>query len=128
MRFDALAARRLEQVVAADDVGLQDRLPRPLDREAAEMDDAVDTLDGRLDLVDAGEVGGDEGLVGPEIGRLLDVAQPQLGIDALQQRRRRPPMSPVAPVNRTRFMVLSVVQFADSCARITLGNWRSSRR
>src|SRR5262249_53996721 len=45
----ALAARRLEQVVAADDVGLQDRLPRPFDRESAEMHDAFDACDRRLD-------------------------------------------------------------------------------
>ena len=83
--LDALAARRLEQIVAADDVGLQDRLPRPFDREAAEMDDAFDALDGLLDLVELGEVGGDERLVVAEIGRRLDVAQPQLGIDRLQQ-------------------------------------------
>src|SRR5262245_13091931 len=34
--LDAVPARRLEQVVAADDVGVEDRLPWPLDREAAE--------------------------------------------------------------------------------------------
>src|SRR5262245_26819173 len=38
----ALAARRLEQVVAADDVRLQDRLPRPFDRKPAEMHDPLD--------------------------------------------------------------------------------------
>src|SRR5262249_59765660 len=39
--FDAVAARRLEQIVATDDVGLQKRVPRPFDREAAEAHDAV---------------------------------------------------------------------------------------
>src|SRR5262249_53458436 len=38
--FDALPTRRLEQVIATDDVGLQDRVPRSFDREAAEMHDA----------------------------------------------------------------------------------------
>src|SRR5262249_22793430 len=35
--FAALPTRRLEQVIATDDVGLQDRVPRSFDREAAEM-------------------------------------------------------------------------------------------
>src|SRR5215213_10129268 len=34
--LDPRPARRLEQVVTANDVGLQDRLPRPLYRETAE--------------------------------------------------------------------------------------------
>src|SRR6202012_1642373 len=33
---DALLASRFVEVVDADDVGLQDRLPRPLDRDTAE--------------------------------------------------------------------------------------------
>src|SRR5882724_1539825 len=43
--------RRLEEVVAADDVGIQDLIPRALDRMAAEMDDAVRALHRRRDLV-----------------------------------------------------------------------------
>jgi hypothetical protein len=83
--LDALAPRRLEQIVAADDVGLQDRLPRPFDGVAPEMNDALDAVDRLLDLLEAGKVGSNEGLVGPEIGRLLDVAQAQLGVDRLQE-------------------------------------------
>src|SRR5665213_2800344 len=49
--LDALSARRLEQVVAADDVGLQDRIPGVLDRNSAEMQDAVDALADRLCLL-----------------------------------------------------------------------------
>ena len=40
-----------------------------LDGEAAQVDDPVDAVDDLLDLVDAGEVGGDERLVGAQIGR-----------------------------------------------------------
>ena len=80
-----MAPRRLEQIVAADDVGLQDGIPRPLDGESTEMDDAVDAGDSALDLGHAGEIGRDKGLVRTEIGRPLDVAQAQLAIDALEQ-------------------------------------------
>jgi hypothetical protein len=48
--LDALLSRRLEQIVAADDVGLQDLVPGALDRIAAEMQDAVDAFADRLDL------------------------------------------------------------------------------
>ena len=65
---DAVAARRLEQIVAADDVGLEDGLPRAFDREPAEMHDAVDADDGALDLGHVGEIGGDKALVRGEIG------------------------------------------------------------
>ena len=71
---DALATRGLEQVVATDDVGLQDGIPRSLDREPSEMDNAVDARDGALDLGQAGEVGRDEGFVRAKVGRPLDVA------------------------------------------------------
>ena len=40
----AVPARRLEHVVAADDVRLEDPLPRPFVRVAAEVDDGVGTL------------------------------------------------------------------------------------
>src|SRR5690242_19725445 len=46
--LDALPARRLEQVVTADDVGLQDLIPGAFDRIAAEMQDAVDAIADRL--------------------------------------------------------------------------------
>src|SRR5438093_1047321 len=65
----ALFARRLEQVIAADDVGLQDLVPGSFDRIAAEMQDAVDALADRLDLGQIGEIGRLELLVLAEIGR-----------------------------------------------------------
>src|SRR5262249_59062099 len=83
--FDALAPRRLEQIVATDDVGLQNRVPRSFDRETAEMHDAVDAGDGGLDRRHAGEIGFDEGLVRRQIGGPLDVAQPEGGVDAFEQ-------------------------------------------
>src|SRR5664280_639635 len=52
--LDTLPARRLEQIVAADDVGLQDVVPRPLDRKPAEMQNAVNALADRLDLSQVG--------------------------------------------------------------------------
>src|SRR5580692_7680346 len=48
--FDFLAPRRLEQIVAADDIGLQNAVPGLLDRLAAEMHDAVDAFDELFDL------------------------------------------------------------------------------
>jgi hypothetical protein len=52
--LDALPARRLEQIVAADDVGLQDIVPPPLDRKPAEMQDPVNAVADRLDLCEVG--------------------------------------------------------------------------
>ena len=57
----------------------------PSTEKPPEMDDALDAVDDLLDLVELGEVGRDERLVWREIGRRLDVAQPQVGIDGLQQ-------------------------------------------
>ena len=48
--FDALAASRLEDVIATDDVGLVDDLPGVLDRHAAQVHDRVDPRHRRLDL------------------------------------------------------------------------------
>ena len=87
----ALAARGLEQVVAADDVGLQDRLPRPFHREAAQMHDAVDTVHDRLDLLHDGEVRRNEDLVGGKVRRGDDVGEAQLRIDRRQQPAQPPP-------------------------------------
>ena len=84
--LDAGLPRRLEEIVAADDIGLQDRVPRPFDRIAAEMDDAVRALHGRRDLVGLGEVGGDEGLARQQVLGLHLVAQHQAGIERRQQR------------------------------------------
>ena len=61
--LDALLPRRLEQIVAADDVGLQDLVPGAFDRIAAEMQDAVDAFADRLDLRQVGEIGRLEFLV-----------------------------------------------------------------
>jgi hypothetical protein len=55
--LDALLARRLEQIVATDDIGLQDVVPRAFDRKPAEMQDAVDALADRLDLRRIGQLG-----------------------------------------------------------------------
>jgi hypothetical protein len=55
--LDAFTARRLEQVVAADDIGLQDRIPGTLDRVAAKMKNAVDAFADRLDLGEIGQIG-----------------------------------------------------------------------
>src|SRR6185436_8483103 len=56
----AVPARRLENVVAADDVGLQDALPRPLHRVAAEMHDRVDAFGDAQRVGHFGDVGLDE--------------------------------------------------------------------
>ncbi len=58
--LDASAPRRLEQIVAADDIGPEDGLPVGLDRLAAEMDDAVDAIAQRLAGGEVGEVGNDD--------------------------------------------------------------------
>ena len=79
-------ARRLEEIVAADDVGLQDRIPWPLYGETAEMDDAVRALHDHGDLVRLGEVGGDEGLARQQVLGLYLVAQHQPRIKRRQQR------------------------------------------
>src|SRR5262249_39576712 len=83
--LDPAAVRRLEQVVAADDVGLQDRVPGPFDRMAAEMHDALHALDRALDLGHHREIGLDESLVGGERGRRHPIAPTDVRIDALEQ-------------------------------------------
>src|SRR5258706_6065304 len=72
--LDALPAGCLEQIVAADDVRLQDRFPRTFGRMAAEIDDALDPLAGALDLVELREIGANEGNACRQIGRWLEVA------------------------------------------------------
>src|SRR5438270_13371665 len=54
---DAVPARRFEHVVTADDVRLQDRLPGPLDRVAAEMHHCVDALGDAQRVGHPGDVG-----------------------------------------------------------------------
>ena len=77
--------RGIEEVVAADDIGLQDGVPRALDGKAAEMDDRMRARHGGGDLVGPGQIGGDEGLAGQEIVGLHLVAQHQSGIARRQQ-------------------------------------------
>jgi hypothetical protein len=83
--FDALFARRLEKIVAADDVGLQDSVPWAFDRIAAEMQDAVDALADRLDLREVRKLGRLKLFVCAEIGRRLHIAQQQIGVNRRQQ-------------------------------------------
>ncbi len=44
IRLTPLTARRLEYVVAANDVGAEDPVPRPLDRITAQMHDCIHAL------------------------------------------------------------------------------------
>jgi hypothetical protein len=67
-------SRRLEQIVTADDIGVQDAIPRLLDRLAAEMDDAVHPVGNFFDLGKIGEIGLHESLMARQICRLSDVA------------------------------------------------------
>ncbi len=83
--LDALLARGLEQIVAADDVALQDIVPGTFDRIAAEMQDAVDALADRLDLRGVGQFRLHEPLGIAQVGRRLDVAEQQVRIDRRQQ-------------------------------------------
>src|ERR1700746_884352 len=92
--LDALPARCLEQVVAADDVGRQDGVPGAFDRIAAEMQDAVDALADRLDLSEVGQVGCLELLVRCEGGRRLDIAEQEVRIDRRQQLAQRRAYAP----------------------------------
>src|SRR3954454_3886395 len=66
--LDALSTCGLEQIVAAEEVGLQDVAPGAFDRNPAEMQDAVDAFADRLDLREIGEIGRLEFFVRTEIG------------------------------------------------------------
>ncbi|MEY9984904.1 hypothetical protein ABH995_004241 [Bradyrhizobium yuanmingense] len=83
--LDAFAVRRLEQIVAADDVGLEDLIPGAFDRITAEMENAVDALADRLALREIGKVRGLEFFIGAEIGRRLDIGQKEIRVDRRQQ-------------------------------------------
>src|SRR5712691_8845531 len=83
--LDAVPARSLEQIVATDDVRLENGVPWPFDREAAEMHDAVDAGDGPLDACHVGEIGRHEAFVRCEVGGPCNVAQPDVGIDTFEQ-------------------------------------------
>src|SRR5262245_54215311 len=88
--LDALAARRLEQIAAADDIGVEDGLPGAFDRMPAEVDDAFATFDGPLDLGQIAKLGRDKLLLAAQICRSFQVAQAQLRIDRLEQRAQAP--------------------------------------
>jgi hypothetical protein len=94
------------------------------------MDDPLDVIDRLLDLLDAREIGGDEGLVVAEIGRPLDVAETQLGIDRLQQLAQ----AAADVAGRTRqqhafHVSLSVLHLpAIMRAAQMVGGWRSANR
>ena len=49
------------------------------------MDDALHAVDGGFHLFEVGQVRLDEPFAGAEIGRRLDVAQPELGVDRPEQ-------------------------------------------
>ena len=82
--LDAGSARRLEDIVKADDVALEDHRPLVLARDAAEMDDAVDAGDHSLDRRHVGEFGAVDLL--PFAGRRQrdPIGKPQDRIDATQ--------------------------------------------
>ena len=79
------APRRLEQIVAADDVGLENAIPGLLDRLAAEMHDAVDAVDEFFDLGEIGEIGLHESLVARHVGGRANIAPAQVRIDAVKK-------------------------------------------
>jgi len=83
--LNAFFPRGLEQIIATDDVGLQDLIPRPFDRIAAEMQDAVDALADRLDLREVSQIGRLEFFVRAEIGRRLQVGEQEVRINRRQQ-------------------------------------------
>src|SRR5439155_6089424 len=55
--LDAAAPRRLEDIVGADDVGLEDSLEAVLDADRAEMNDGAGALGQALDRRRVGEIG-----------------------------------------------------------------------
>src|SRR5277367_2642417 len=54
--LDLVAPRRLEQIVAADNIGVEDAVPGLLDGFAAEVNDAVDAIDNFFHLREVGEI------------------------------------------------------------------------
>src|SRR5262245_50559532 len=80
-----LASGGLEQVAAADDIGLQDGLPGALHGEPAEVDDTFNALDRLLHLVQVSKVCCNKALVGLQVGRYLDVAQPEVRVGRRKQ-------------------------------------------
>src|SRR5262245_1350921 len=73
--LDALAVGGLEQIVAADDVGLVDLVPAAFDRIASEMQNAVDALADRLDLGEVGKISGLELFALAQVAGRVDVAE-----------------------------------------------------
>ena len=76
--FHAVAARRLERVVPADDVRRQDERPVALHRPRAEVNDRVDTLGRAQHVGHLRDVGAHELLALAEILDRLDVRDAQL--------------------------------------------------
>src|SRR5436190_12664069 len=87
--LDALFVGRLEQIVAADDVGLMDLVPGAFDRIATEMQDAVDAVADRLDLGEIGKVGFLEFFAAGKAGRRVEVAEHEVRIDRRQHFSQR---------------------------------------
>ena len=87
--LDAGAARRLEHIVEADDVALEDVLPGIFPRDAAEMNDAVDAGDHLLDRPHIGDVGLVQLLLVPRRCYRHPVGQSQHRIDAAQRLAQR---------------------------------------
>jgi hypothetical protein len=76
---------RFEDIVGADDVRAEDRLPGPLDRIGAEMGDAVHALDGIGDGGRIGEVAGDRLFTLARVRDRLAVEQAQLVVGSQQR-------------------------------------------
>ena len=131
--LDAVLARRLVEVVGADDVGLQDRLERPLHRIAAEMDDRVDVRHHRFHRGRIGEVRLEHFLAiggGAEIGdvRQRRTSQFSLRLRAAPCRGRRRRRSGAVPVQlRDGFLLPSFRQPGEAEGG-DQGLRRSSRR
>ena len=83
--LDAGAAGGLEQIVSADDIGLQDHVPRAFDRVAAEMHDAVDAGDDFLDRGEIGKIGRHEIFIGGEIAGLAQIAPADARVESFHE-------------------------------------------
>ncbi len=83
--FNARAICGLKKIVATHNVGLVDRLPRPFDRIAPEMHNAVDPGGDVLDLPVVRKISGNELLIRVNIGGFSYVADPDARISAVKQ-------------------------------------------
>src|SRR5206468_1559870 len=110
--LDAGPPRRLEEIVRADDVRLNDRLPLALAGEAAQMDDAVDAVDHALDRRHVRELGTINFLPGARRSERHAIGDPDDPIDALQTVAQRPADAPACA--RDKHPIHSVPPFALS--------------